>query len=108
MPFDKDDKKIKTFKDILDDWQGEYNGYTFREYLNFSYIRFKAVYDKETRRHYYYINTDFYDRNSVDYDFKSHTLTINLYEANMTIGSEPLKTEEESNTNEENTEENMP
>ena len=108
MPFDKNNKKIKTFKVILGDWEGEYNGYTFREYLDFSYIRFKAVYNKGTRRHYYYINTDFYDRNSVDYDLDTHTLTLNLYEANMTIGGEPLKTEEVNNTNEDNTEENMP
>ena len=109
MPFNETDKKIKTFKEILGDWEGDYNGYTFKQYLNFSYIRFKAVFDKERKRCYYYINTkDFYDKTTVDYDRGTHTLSLNLYEANMTIGGNPLPSEQTNQTNEENTEENMP
>lgn len=91
MPFDKNTKNVKTFETILSDWKEPNNGYSFRDYLSYSYIRFKCKYDKDMKKHIYYINTNvnndgFYNKDTLSYDKVNHILTINLYEANMHLG----------------------
>ena len=81
MPYeDKDGKnkgKIKTFKEIVEDWspiknedknenenedknKDKYVGYGIKRYLKYSYIHLKYQYDTVDKRHVYYVDTDLY------------------------------------------------
>ena len=99
MPFwdenkHKDKKGIKTFQEILDDWNSEKdendiwknNGevtdgqYGARQYMKYSYIHFKCKYDKIHKQHIYYLDDDYYGDGV---HFKDNIITLNLYEAKM-------------------------
>ena len=77
MPF-RDGGGIKTFEDIVEDWNN--GGYGIRKYLKYSYIHFKYRYDKETERHIYYLDPDQYGNITLD---KDNVLNINLWEAKV-------------------------
>ena len=82
MPKTKD-KGIKTFREILDDWNNEQGSdmqYGARKYLKYSYIHFKYKYDKVHKQHIYYLDDEFYGNNV---HFEDNVITINLYEAKM-------------------------
>ena len=79
MPF-KEGGGIKTFQEILNDWNAVDGGYGIRRYLKYSYIHFKYKYDKETQRHVYYLDNDQYGNISLD---KDSVLNINLWEAKV-------------------------
>lgn len=89
MPFKDPNKEegngIKTFRDILDDWNSEDGKYGARRYMKYSYIHFKYKYDKRYKRHIYYLDDEFYGKNpkngGVHYD--DNIMVINLYEAKM-------------------------
>lgn len=104
MPFwdenkHKDKKGIKTFQEILDDWNSEKdeNGiwkndgevtdgqYGARQYMKYSYIHFKCKYDKKHKQHIYYLDDDYYgkDVNDGGVHFTDNIITLNLYEAKM-------------------------
>lgn len=81
-------KGIKTFKEILDDWneeQGSDMQYGARKYMKYSYIHFKCKYDKLHKQHIYYLDDDFYGDNVADggVHFTDNVITLNLYEAKM-------------------------
>ena len=84
MPFydpnNEEGTGIKTFQEILDDWNNEETRYGARRYLKYSYIRFKYKYDKIHKQHIYYMDDEFYG-NGVH--FEDNVITINLYEAKM-------------------------
>lgn len=90
MPFwdkEKDKKEgTKTFQDIIDDWNDENNRYGIRKYLKYSYIHFKYRYDKNTARHIYYMDDEFYGKEKPEdggVNFEDNTVTLNLYEAKI-------------------------
>jgi hypothetical protein len=79
---------IKTFQEILDDWNNEDETtdghYGIRQYTKFSYIHLKYKYDKDNDKHIYYIDPDTYG----DIDFPTDEdgnkyIEINLYEAKV-------------------------
>lgn len=71
---------FKTFKNIQSDWSDENEGYGIKKYLRYSYIHFKYKYDKDTNRHIYYLDDDFY---GPTVRFKDNSITLNLYEAKI-------------------------
>lgn len=82
---------IKTFEDIIDDWNDKYaytneddifisSKYGMRRFYKYSYIRFKYRYDSDSCRHVYYMDDEVYG-NSVN--FKDGKMVINLYEAKI-------------------------
>ena len=77
MPF-RDGGGIKTFEEIVSDWND--GGYGVRKYLKYSYIHFKYRYDKEAERHIYYLDPDQYGSITLD---KDNVLNINLWEAKV-------------------------
>lgn len=101
------EKGIKTFKEILNDWNSIKNDngvwqceikeeetiktintdgqYGARQYLKYSYIHFKYKYDKIHKQHIYYLDDDFYgtDPENGGVHYKDNVMTINLYEAKM-------------------------
>lgn len=109
MPFWDKNKKyadgemkigIKSFQDILDDWNSEKdendiwrdeNGnvtdgqYGARQYMKYSYIHFKCKYDKKHKQHIYYLDDEYYGTDIKDggVHFKDNIITLNLYEAKM-------------------------
>ena len=100
-------KGIKTFNEILNDWNSIKNDngvwqceikeeetiktintdgqYGARQYLKYSYIHFKYKYDKIHKQHIYYLDDDFYgtDPKKGGVHYKDNVMTINLYEAKM-------------------------
>lgn len=81
-------KGIKTFKEILDDWnekEGSDMQYGARKYMKYSYIHFKCKYDKLHKQHIYYLDDDFYGDNVAagGVHFTDNVITLNLYEAKM-------------------------
>lgn len=81
---------FKTFDNILKDWTTDPNkedkvvGYGIRKYLKYSYIHFKYKYDKETERHVYYLDDEFYgSMKKTGVYFTDNAITINLYEAKI-------------------------
>ena len=95
---------IKTFQEILDDWNSEadqtldrynrvvwrYNGiqtdghYGIRQYTKFSYIHLKYKYDKENDKHIYYLDPDTYGSIVFPKDESGNRyIEINLYEAKV-------------------------
>ena len=93
------EKGIKTFKEILNDWNStkDENGiwrnednitdgqYGARQYMKYSYIHFKYKYDKIHKQHIYYLDDEFYgtDPENGGVHYKDNVMTINLYEAKM-------------------------
>ena len=93
---DRTKRGIKTFKEILNDWnavksvnrEGEASWtpnndghYGIRQYTKFSYIHLKYRYDKENDKHIYYLDPNTYG-NSVT-DITKNEIVINLYEAKV-------------------------
>lgn len=84
MPYKKNKGGIKTFQEILNDWNNESGSdgpYDIRKYLKYSYIHLKYQYDKDNDRHIYYLDPDIYG-NSVT-DTSKNEIEINLYEAKV-------------------------
>lgn len=101
------EKGIKTFNEILNDWNSIKNDngiwqceikeeettktintdgqYGARQYLKYSYIHFKYKYDKIHKQHIYYLDDDFYGTKPEEggVHYKDNVMTINLYEAKM-------------------------
>ena len=78
MPYDRERKRLKSFGDIVADWNGD--GYGIREYLRYSYIHFKYRYDKKEKKHIYYLDTDQYGQLELN---DGGVLNINLWEAKV-------------------------
>lgn len=81
-------KGIKTFEEILADWKNESGTdgpYGIQQYLKYSYIHFKYRYDKDNKRHVYYLDDEFYGTNTSNggVHFDDNAITINLYEAKI-------------------------
>ena len=109
MPYeDKDDKnkgKIKTFKEIVEDWspiknedknenenedknKDKYVGYGIKRYLKYSYIHLKYQYDTVDKRHVYYVDTDLYKGTDKSIYGIDNTMKFDLYEAKINFDSE--------------------
>lgn len=73
------DYGIETFQQILSDWQ-DGNGYGIKKYNKFSYIHFKYKYDKESKRHVYYLDKEQYPNARLE---DGGVLNINLWEAKV-------------------------
>ena len=84
---------FKSFQDILNDWSvaeskwgtDDDTRYGIRKYLKYSYIHFKYRYDKDNKRHVYYLDDEFYGTNTSNggVHFDDNAITINLYEAKI-------------------------
>lgn len=89
MPFKDPNKNegngIKTFTEILDDWNSKDGKYGARRYMKYSYIHFKYKYDKYHKQHIYYLDDEFYGENPKNggVHYADNVMTINLYEAKM-------------------------
>ena len=99
MPYkDKDDDgkekgEIKTFQEIVDDWQptkeeGKYVGYGIKRYMKYSYIHLKYQYDTVDKRHVYYVDTDLYKGTDKSIYGIDNTMKFDLYEAKINFDSE--------------------
>ena len=77
LPFKNGD--IKTFQNIVDDWNNADGGYDIRQYNDYSYIRLKYYYDNTAKEHYYYVDNGTYG-DSIGED---GIITLNLYEAKV-------------------------
>jgi len=77
MPFN--DGGIKSFENIVADWNNSGAGYDIRQYNDYSYIRLKHYYDNTTKEHYYYVDNGTYG----DSIGKDGIITLNLYEAKV-------------------------
>ena len=71
---------IKSFEQIVGDWNDDKKKYGIRKYTKYSYIHFKYRYDNDSKQHIYYLDDDFYGTN---YYHNDNSLIINLYEAKM-------------------------
>lgn len=101
MPYedkDGDNKgKIKTFKEIVEDWspiknedknKDKYVGYGIKRYLKYSYIHLKYQYDTVDKRHVYYVDTDLYKGTDKSIYGIDNTMKFDLYEAKINFDSE--------------------
>lgn len=81
--------KIKSLDEIVKDFEGkgEDAPYGIRQYLKYSYIRWKYRYDKDTRKHIYYLDRDTYGNYDDNIDDDDKILKINLYEAKISPNS---------------------
>lgn len=81
--------KIKSLDEIVKDFEGKGEDvpYGIRQYLKYSYIRWKYRYDKDTRKHIYYLDRDTYGNYDDNIDDDDKTLKINLYEAKISPNS---------------------
>lgn len=100
MPYeDKDGKnkgKIKTFKEIVEDWspiknenenEDRYVGYGIKRYLKYSYIHLKYQYDETDKRHVYYVDSDLYKGTDESIYGIDNTMKFDLYEAKINFDS---------------------
>ncbi|MBP5722463.1 MAG: hypothetical protein J6X18_02625, partial [Bacteroidales bacterium] len=76
-----------TFRNVAEQWTGENNGWGVQKNEKYSYIHFKYVYDKETNRHVYYLDTDMYGMGSYYYG-NPDELELDLYEAKINFDDE--------------------
>lgn len=86
MPYSENsdgEKSIKSFQDIVDDFTNPEQAYTMSDYLKYSYIHLKYVYDVENQKHRYFIDPQTYGTQVVSQD---NELIINLYEAKIGEG----------------------
>lgn len=99
MPYkDKDDDgkekgEIKTFQEIVNDWQptkeeSKYVGYGIKRYMKYSYIHLKYQYDTVDKRHVYYVDTDLYKGTDKSIYGIDNTMKFDLYEAKINFDSE--------------------
>lgn len=85
MPYSENsdgEKSIKSFQKIVDDFTNPEQAYTMSDYLKYSYIHLKYVYDVENQKHRYFIDPQTYGT-QVSQD---NELIINLYEAKIGEG----------------------
>lgn len=85
MPYSENsdgEKSIKSFQNIVDDFTNPEQSYTMSDYLKYSYIHLKYVYDVENQKHRYFIDPQTYGT-QVSQD---NELIINLYEAKIGEG----------------------
>lgn len=90
--------KIKTFQEILDDWNdnGPDKPYGIKQYLKFIHLKFKYQYDPNGKRFVYYLDDEVYGGDKMKavegkygtYDEATGCLTINLYEAKIATDQE--------------------
>jgi hypothetical protein len=66
---------FKSNNDIYNDWKKD--GYGIRRYNEYSYLKLKYLYDKNTNRYIYYIDPETYG------EINGQILNINLYEARV-------------------------
>ena len=76
---------IKTFKEILDDWNNptdptKDNKYGMRQYNKFKFIKIKYKYDSELQKHIYFLDNDVYNTTGKVVD---NQLFIDLFEAKV-------------------------
>lgn len=76
---------IKTFKEILDDWnnpldESKDSRYGMRQYNKFRFIKFKYKYDSEIQKHIYYLDDDVYNTTGNVID---NNLFLDLFEAKV-------------------------
>ena len=86
MPYSENsdgEKSIKSFQNIVDDFTNPEQAYTMSDYLKYSYIHLKYVYDVENQKHRYFIDPQTYGTQVVSQD---NELIINLYEAKIGEG----------------------
>lgn len=69
---------FKTNGEIAQDWASVHTQYGAAMYNRYSYIKLKYMYDKDNRRHVYYLDPDRYG--TVGF---GETININLYEARV-------------------------
>lgn len=88
-PYNEQHPGFKKFNYILDDWQVPANpqesdqyGYGIRKFNDYSYIRFKHVYDINSCKHVYYLDDTFYGTGD-DSGYNGDEMVINLYEAKV-------------------------
>ena len=80
-------KGIKSFQDILRDWQEDAGGYTMQRYLRYSFIHLKCKFDDSKNRYVYYLDNEHYGNNLNNiYDDKNNILNFILYEAKISGG----------------------
>lgn len=80
----KDGKNgIKTFEEIISDFQSDTTSYGVRKYMRYSYVRWKYRYDKKSGRHVYYLDPETYGSDVLNCKMKDNTITLNLYEAKI-------------------------
>lgn len=79
MPFNEEPGQngFKTNSDIASDWMSETTQYGIEKYLKYSYLKLKYRYDKELKKHIYYLDPERYGTNF------NEILNINLYEARV-------------------------
>ena len=85
MPYSENsdgEKSIKSFQDIVDDFTNPEQAYTMSDYLKYSYIHLKYVYDVKNQKHRYFIDPQTYGTQV----FQDNELIINLYEAKIGEG----------------------
>lgn len=81
MPYTDDGTPIlDTFAYVTDKWIN-HGGWGVVANERYSYVHFKYVYDKETKQHVYYPDTDMYGMES--YDTTRNELELDLYEAKI-------------------------
>lgn len=80
---------VKSFYDIVEDWQPKHGGYNMQRYLRYSYIHFKGCFDKDNNRYIYYLDEEQYGPNINNlFDDETNTLNLVLYEAKISNGQE--------------------
>jgi len=86
MPFidETNNNHILTMEEIYDKWKN-HGGWGVRTNEKYSYIHFKYVYDSDTKRHVYYLDTDTYGENNFSVDGTPEELELNLYEPKITF-----------------------
>ena len=83
---------IKTYEEILEDWQTPNEGYGFDLFNAYSYIHLKYRYDFDTKKHIYYIDDEYYGvgvlyprEEEVTNEEERKEITINLYEVKVKL-----------------------
>jgi len=82
-PYRENNGGFKSFQEIVDDWSSPDSGYGIRKYTDYSYIRLKYTYDKNTGKHVYYLDDSFYGDSVKAGDDGNGDIIINLYEAKV-------------------------
>ena len=76
---------LKSYEEILGDWNTPKDGYGFSSYNAYSYIVMAHKYDYDRRKHIFYPDNTYYGNNWTNFDVETGTLTYNLYEPKVRI-----------------------
>ena len=76
---------LKSYGEILDEWNTPAEGYGFSSYNAYSYIVMAHKYDYERRKHIFYPDNTYYGDNWTNFDVSTGTITYNLYEPKVRI-----------------------